>query len=142
MGAIHNELSGPTASSPSVASVASRRLRSRLLLSSAALLSALLLIPTASVADPSANQEAMAAHKEMATTAAHRGNGNPVSMSPSLLGERPNTTPSLTPLEGDQALRPLTRAAAQLKVETMSPADWLAGFGDVTVGRVDTRGLE
>jgi hypothetical protein len=62
-------------------------------------------------------------------------------MSPTELHRRPNTT-SLTSLEGDQTSRPLTRAAAQLRVETMSPADWLASFGDVTVGRVDASGLE
>ena len=138
MGAIHNILSGSTAGPPSVAS---RPLRGRLL-GAAALLSTLLLIPAASVADPAPDQAAAAPEMAAAKTAADRGNGNPVSMSPGHAGERPNTTTSLTSLEGDQTSRPLTRAAAQLKVETMSPTDWLAGFGNVTIGQVDTRGLE
>lgn len=33
---------------------------------------------------------------------------------------------------------PLTRAAHQQRVETMSPMDWLTGFGDVVVGRPAT----
>ncbi len=30
---------------------------------------------------------------------------------------------------------PLTRAAARRRVETMSPTDWLASYGEVVVGR-------
>ncbi len=138
MGAIHNKLLGSTAGPHAGASL---RLRNRLL-GSAALLSALFLIPAASVADPAPDQDAATAEIAATTTTPDRSNKNPVSMSPGLLGERPNTTSSLTSLEGDQTLRPLTRAAAQLKVETMSPTDWLAGFGDVTVGRMDTNRLE
>ncbi|MHA7837517.1 MAG: hypothetical protein ACX98W_08680 [bacterium] len=32
---------------------------------------------------------------------------------------------------------PLTRAAAQLRVEGMSPVDWLARFGPVSVDPID-----
>lgn len=94
-----------------------------------ALLTTLLLIPAASVADPAPSQTRPAS-KTLTDPASS------VSMSPRPVGSRPNTSTALTPLEGDQTVRPLTRAAAQLRVETMSPADWLAGFGDVTIGRI------
>lgn len=100
----------------------------------------MLLIPAASIADPTPAQSGPAAIIAPPLAAPDRANS--VSMSPSLVGVRPNTTTALTPLEGDETARPLTRAAAQLRVETMSPADWLAGFGNVTVGRIDTNGLE
>lgn len=141
MGALHNNSLGITAGP---ALKASHRLRRRLL-GLTGLLSVLLLIPAASVADPALERNAAAAKSDQSAQSAiaspadkaASGNGSPVSMSPNLQGQRPNTSTTLTPLEGDQTLRPLTRAAAQLKVETMSPTDWLSSFGNVTVGRLD-----
>ncbi|MCR9094970.1 MAG: hypothetical protein NXI30_12185 [bacterium] len=44
--------------------------------------------------------------------------------------------PALAPERGAfDATVPLTRAAARRRIETMSPTDWLASYGDVVVGR-------
>ncbi|MFK7894368.1 MAG: hypothetical protein AB8G23_00955 [Myxococcota bacterium] len=103
------------------------------LVGAAGLLGALLLIPAQSVADSTPQPTA----RPLAELVNSGDDASAVSMSPGAQAQRPNTK-SLTSLEGDQTARPLTRAAAQLRVDTMSPTDWLASFGHVTVGQIDT----
>ena len=51
---------------------------------------------------------------------------------PGLIAEAPvERAPSSTATEQ----LPLTRAAAQQRIEAMTPLGWLASFGDVVVGR-------
>ncbi|MEM9176129.1 MAG: hypothetical protein AAGC67_12950 [Myxococcota bacterium] len=48
----------------------------------------------------------------------------------------PSITPALaSPRPAAGATPPLTRAAAKRRVDDMSPMTWLAGFGQVVVGR-------
>lgn len=52
-----------------------------------------------------------------------------------------NPSPSLDPARASgpvDATLPLTRAAARERVAAMSPAAWLASYGDVVVGRTGT----
>jgi len=51
---------------------------------------------------------------------------------PGLIAEAPvELAPSSTATD----LLPLTRAAAQQRIEAMTPLGWLAGYGDIVVGR-------
>lgn len=51
----------------------------------------------------------------------------------------PAPTPEVTRETGAvDATAPLTRAATRQRIETMSPTEWLASYGDVVVGRPGT----
>lgn len=74
-----------------------------------------------------------------------------VALVPATAGAQDSAPPSLDPIEAPgnpahapalareqgavDAKVPLTRAAARQRIETMSPTDWLAGYGPVVVGR-------
>jgi len=64
---------------------------------------------------------------------------SPAALGPIEAPGRPAPTPELARETGAvDATLPLTRAAARQRIETMSPTDWLASYGDVTVGRPGT----
>ena len=49
---------------------------------------------------------------------------------------QPSLAPTTSTTSGPvEATLPLTRAASRMRVEAMSPMDWLASYGDVVVGR-------
>ena len=79
---------------------------------------------------------ALAAPSRASEPAPDSHGDRPVSTSPVQLGHAAVGPPGPSRVERADA-PPLTRAAAQQRIETMSPEAWLAGFGSVRVERRD-----
>ncbi len=75
------------------------------------------------------------------TPALERANTQPhhaVSTSPNppaALAFLDGTAPNFSPVSSAPNLPPLTRAATRLRIEEMSPVQWLAQYGNVSIGQ-------